>query len=52
VTSYLFLYIRSGQHPPINEAQPDNWNALLAVIRRQQYPVRTPWDDPTVLHGP
>ncbi len=52
VTSYLFLYIRSGQHPPINEAQPDNWNSLLAVIRRQQYPVRTPWDDPTVLHGP
>ncbi|HSE44707.1 MAG TPA: DUF2723 domain-containing protein, partial [Gemmatimonadales bacterium] len=52
VTSYLFLYIRSGQHPAINEAQPDNWNALLAVIRRQQYPVRTPWDDPTVLHGP
>ena len=52
VTSYLFLYIRAGQHPLINEAQPDNWNALLAVIRRQQYPVRTPWDDPTILHGP
>ena len=52
VTSYLFLFIRSAQHPLINEAQPDNWNALLAVIRRAQYPVRTPWDDPTVLHGP
>ena len=52
VTSYLFLYIRAGQHPIINEAQPDNWNALLAVIRREQYPVRTPLDDPTVLHGP
>jgi uncharacterized membrane protein YhaH (DUF805 family) len=51
VTSYLYLYIRSGQHPPINEAQPDNWKSLLAVIRREQYPVRTPLDDPTVLHG-
>ncbi len=52
VTSYLYLFIRSGLHPPINEAQPDNWQSLLAVIRREQYPVRTPLDDPTVLHGP
>jgi len=52
VTSYLYLYIRAGQHPPINEAQPDHWRSLLAVIRREQYPVRTPLDDPTVLHGP
>jgi len=52
VTSYLFLFIRAGQHPMINEAQPDTWDALLAVIRRAQYPVRTPLDDPTVLHGP
>ena len=52
VTSYLFLYIRAGQHPVINEAQPDNWESLLAVIRREQYPVRTPLDDPTVPHGP
>ncbi len=51
VTSYLFLYIRAGQHPIINEAQPDNWTALLAVIRREQYPVRTPLDDPTIAHG-
>ena len=51
VTSYLFLYIRAGQHPIINEAQPDNWKALLAVIRREQYPVRTPLDDPTIAHG-
>jgi hypothetical protein len=52
VTPYLYLYIRSGQHPMINEAAPDTWNSLLAVIRRAQYPVRTPLDDPTVLHGP
>jgi hypothetical protein len=52
VTSYLYLFIRSGLHPPINEAQPDNWRSLLAVIRREQYPIRTPLDDPTILHGP
>jgi hypothetical protein len=52
VTTYLFLYIRAGQSPIPNEAEPSTWDALLAVIRRQQYPVRTPLDDPTVLHGP
>lgn len=52
VSPYLFLLIRSGQHPVLNEAQPDTWHALLAVIRREQYGIRTPFDDPTVLHGP
>ncbi|MDQ2669091.1 MAG: hypothetical protein M3Y31_00525, partial [Gemmatimonadota bacterium] len=52
VTSYLFLYIRAGQNPPLNEADPSTWRSLLAVIRREQYPIRTPLDDPTELHGP
>ena len=52
VTPYLFLYIRSSQHPIINEADPSTLDALLAVIRRAQYPPRTPLDDPTELHGP
>ena len=52
ITTYLFMYIRAGQHPMINEALPDNWHSLLDVIRRKQYPVRTPFDDPTVMHGP
>ncbi|HET9275026.1 MAG TPA: DUF2723 domain-containing protein [Gemmatimonadales bacterium] len=52
VTPYLFLYIRAGQHPVINESDPSTWDALLGVIRREQYPVRTPFDDPTQLHGP
>ncbi len=51
VTTYLFLYIRAGQAPTPNEADPSTWDALLAVIRREQYPVRTPLDDPTVTHG-
>jgi len=52
VTPYLFLYIRAGQAPFINEADPSTWNALLDVIRRAQYPIRTPFDNPTQLHGP
>ena len=52
VTPYLYLYIRSAQHPMLNEAAPATWDALLAVIRRAQYPPRTPLDDPTELSGP
>jgi hypothetical protein len=52
VTPYLFMYLRAAQHPMINEADPASFDALLAVIRRAQYPPRTPLDDPTVPHGP
>lgn len=51
VTPYLYLYLRSAQHPMLNEAAPATWDALLAVMRREQYELRTPWDDPTVRHG-
>jgi hypothetical protein len=51
VTPYLYLYLRAGQHPPINEAAPGTFHALLEVIRRAQYPPRTPLDDPTVASG-
>ena len=51
VTPYLYLYLRSAQHPPINEAAPATFDALLAVIRRAQYPPRTPLDDPTIPSG-
>ncbi len=52
VSTYLFMFIRAGQHPMINEADPATWDALLDVIRRSQYPLRTPFDNPTELHGP
>lgn len=52
VTPYLYLYLRAAQGPMINEADPSTWEALLEVIRRAQYPVRTPFDNPTQLHGP
>jgi transmembrane protein TMEM260 (protein O-mannosyltransferase) len=51
VTPYLYLYLRAAQHPAINEAAPSTFDALLAVIRRAQYPPRTPWDDPTLPSG-
>jgi hypothetical protein len=57
VTPYLYVFIRSAQNPPINEAAPavydlaHRFDALLDVIRRAQYPPRTPLDDPTVPHG-
>ncbi len=51
ITCYLFLLLRARQGPWLNEADPSTWHALLAVIRRAQYPVRTPFDDPTVVHG-
>jgi hypothetical protein len=58
VTPYLYIFIRSAQNPPINEAAAavDTFarrlDALLDIIRRAQYPPRTPLDDPTVPHGP
>ena len=52
MSPYGLLYLRAGQMPAINEADPSTWDALLAVIRRAQYPVRTPFDDPTQYHGP
>lgn len=52
ISPYLFLYLRAQQGPFINEADPSTWNALLDVIRRAQYPIRTPLDDPTIAHGP
>ncbi len=50
-STYLFLYIRAGLHPFINEADPSTWESLKAVIRREQYPVRSPFDNPLQVHG-
>src|SRR5574341_1023917 len=45
-STYLFLYVRAGLQPFINEADPSTWESLLAVIRREQYPPRSPLDNP------
>jgi hypothetical protein len=52
VSTYLFLYVRAGLNPVINEAAPSTWHALLSVIRREQYPPRSPLDNPVFLSGP
>jgi tetratricopeptide (TPR) repeat protein len=36
----LFLKIRAGLDPAINEANPETWRELLAVLARKQYDVR------------
>jgi hypothetical protein len=52
VSTYLFLLIRAGLHPLLNEAEPATWHALLSVIRREQYPPRSPLDNPVFPSGP
>ena len=51
VSVYAFLYIRSGLQPLLNEAAPDNWTNLLAVIRREQFGSRGLFDNPMVPGG-
>ena len=52
VSTYAFLYIRSGLQPVLDEADPDTWRRLLAVIRREQYPARGILDNPIFQAGP
>ena len=51
VSIYAFLYIRAGQQPLLNEAAPDNWTSLLAVIRREQFGSRGLFANPMVPGG-
>ncbi len=51
-STYLFLYLRARVGPFINEADPSTWENLLAVIRREQYPPRSPLDNPIYPSGP
>jgi hypothetical protein len=50
-STYLFLYLRANVGPFINEADPSTWESLLAVIRREQYPPRSPLDNPIFPSG-
>jgi hypothetical protein len=51
VSTYAFLYIRSGLQPLLDEADPETWHNLLAVIRREQYGSRGPLDNPILPPG-
>jgi hypothetical protein len=52
VSTYAFLYIRSGLEPLLDEADPETWSNLLAVIRREQYGARGVLDNPMFPSGP
>src|SRR5436190_2143165 len=51
VSVYTFLPIRAAFHPPINEGEPTNWQALWAVLTRQQYGKPSIFDNPTQAPG-
>ncbi|MGH7699810.1 MAG: protein O-mannosyl-transferase family, partial [Gemmatimonadales bacterium] len=52
VSTYAFLYIRSGLDPVLDMSDPETWDRLVSVIRREQYPPRGLLDDPRFLSGP
>ena len=52
VSIYTFLFIRAGLHPYVNEADASTLRNLWAVIGREQYPPRSPLDNPTFASGP
>ncbi len=45
-STYAFLYIRANVGPLINEADPSTLENLFSVIWRDQYPPRSPIDNP------
>ncbi len=52
ISIYAFLYIRAGLHPLLNEADPEQWRPLLAVVRREQFGSRGLLDNPMMPGDP
>ena len=51
ISIYAYLYIRSGLQPRLDEADPETWRNLLAVIRREQFGSRGLLDNPLFYPG-
>jgi tetratricopeptide (TPR) repeat protein len=41
---HLFMLIRAGLDPAINQTQPDTFATLMTVLRREQYPPINPFE--------
>ncbi len=52
ISIYAYLYIRSGLQPLLDEADPETWTSLLAVIRREQFGSRGILDNPMLPGSP
>ena len=52
ISTYAFLYIRSGLQPLLDQADPETWTNLIKVIRRDQYGARGLLDNPMFPPGP
>jgi hypothetical protein len=48
---YTYLPIRAAFYPAINEGEPTTWDALWAVLTRQQYGKPSIFDNPTQAPG-
>ena len=51
ISTYAFLYIRSGLQPVLDESNPETWKNLVAMIRRDQFGRRGIFDNPMFFPG-
>ena len=51
ISTYAFLYIRSGLQPVLDESNPETWRNLVAMIRRDQFGWRGIFDNPMFFPG-
>ena len=41
---HIFMLIRAHHDPMINQTDPTTWDTLMSVLRREQYPPRSPFE--------